>query len=241
MALFWFSGNSNSASADRRPSSAQADAAANASASRRAAASRRTIGGRRRLLDGASGRAGSAVYGDEARTRMAPGASSRGWAGRRSISEAAQPDAATAVEELEDPGVVLVLIGTRTRPRTSTSVFCFLALSRRNVTGSERFGVAARGGVSMASISMASTDASRGRPTCAPRSARGSGLVELSAAAARRSSTRLRASETAAGEAPVGALPGLGRTGYRRDSSPANGAVVVELLVVLLFRRRTSH
>ena len=40
----------------------------------------------------------------------------------------------------------------------SKSVFCFLALSRRNVTGSERFGVAARGGVSMASISMASTD-----------------------------------------------------------------------------------
>ena len=43
--------------------------------------------------------------------------------------------------------------GNSNSASASTSVFGFLALSRRNVTGSERFGVAARGGVSMASIS----------------------------------------------------------------------------------------
>ena len=56
------------------------------------------------LVDGASGRAGSAVYGDEARTRMAPDASSRGW-GKAVYSEAAQRRR-DGREELEDPVVV---------------------------------------------------------------------------------------------------------------------------------------
>ena len=59
------------------------------------------------LVDGASGRAGSAVYGDEARTRMAPDASSRGW-GKAVHSEAALRRR-DGREELEDHGVVLVL------------------------------------------------------------------------------------------------------------------------------------
>ena len=59
------------------------------------------------LVDGASGREGSAVYGDEARTRMAPDASSRGW-GKAVYSEAALRRR-DGREELEDHGVVLVL------------------------------------------------------------------------------------------------------------------------------------
>ena len=59
------------------------------------------------LVDGASGREGSAVYGDEARTRMAPDASSRGW-GKAVYSEAAQRRR-DGREELEDHGVLLVL------------------------------------------------------------------------------------------------------------------------------------